>query len=71
MTVAAHEITGDVNTDGVFNITDVVLLQKWLLAVPDTELKDWRSGDLVRNGKLNAIDLSLMKRELFKRDLSL
>ena len=55
---------GDCNADGSFNIADVILLQKWLLAVQDVELKDWRSCDLDRNSKLNAIDLCLMKREL-------
>ncbi len=55
---------GDCNADGSFNIADAVLLQKWLLTVPDTELADWRSCDLFRDGNLNAIDLSLMKLEL-------
>jgi len=36
----------------------------WLLTVPDTELADWRSCDFDKNGRLNAADLSLMKREL-------
>lgn len=57
---------GDCNADGCFTVADVMLLQKWLLAVPDTELKDWRSADLNRDGKLNAIDLCLMKRELLR-----
>ena len=59
---------GDCNADGSFNIADVVLLQKWLLSVPNAELKDWRSGDLDRNGVLNAIDLSLMKIELLRSE---
>lgn len=57
---------GDCNADGSFNIADAILLQKWLLAVPDTNAADWRSCDLYRDGKLNAIDLSLMKRELLR-----
>ncbi|HAG14159.1 MAG TPA: hypothetical protein DCG49_09895 [Ruminococcus sp.] len=60
-------IKGDVNADGAFNITDAVLLQKWLLTDPDTELADWRAGDSDGNGKLNAIDLSLMKKDLLRR----
>ena len=28
---------GDVNIDGTFDAADVVLLQKWLLAIPDRE----------------------------------
>lgn len=55
---------GDRNVDGSLSIADIVLLQKWLLAVPDTEMIDWRSCDFDRNGKLSAVDLSLMKREL-------
>ena len=55
---------GDVNADGKFDIADVVLLQKWLLAVPDTKLADWKAGDLDDNGRLNAIDLTLIKRKL-------
>jgi hypothetical protein len=55
---------GDVNADGKFDIADVVLLQKWLLAVPDTKLADWKVGDLDVNGRLNAIDLTLIKRKL-------
>ena len=36
-----ERILGDVNADGALTISDVVLLQKWLLAVPDTQLADW------------------------------
>ena len=36
---------GDVNADGAFSIADAVLLQKWLLAVPDAELKNWKAAD--------------------------
>ena len=61
-------VQGDVNADGTFNISDAVLMQKWLLAVPDTELKDWRSGDIDGNGKLNATDLCRMKRELLRSE---
>lgn len=37
------EIEGDVNADSVI---DAILLQKWLLAVPDAELTDWKAADL-------------------------
>ena len=32
-------IKGDVNADGEFDVAAVVLLQNWLLAVPDTHLE--------------------------------
>lgn len=57
---------GDVNGDGIVSIADVVLLQKWILSVPGTELASWKAGDLNRDGHLNALDITLMKRALLK-----
>lgn len=54
----------DINADGEFNISDVVLLQKWLLAVPDTHLADWKAGNFCDDDRLDVFDLCLMKREL-------
>ena len=54
------------NADGEFNISDVVLLQKWLLAVPDTHLADWKAGNFCDDDRLDVFDLCLMKRELLK-----
>lgn len=55
---------GDVNADGDFTVADVVLLQKWLLAVPDTHLACWQAADMCKDGKLDVFDLCLMKRKL-------
>lgn len=55
-------VIGDVNVDGVFNVADVVLLQKWLIAVPDVLLTDWKAGDFCEDDRLNVFDLCLMKR---------
>ena len=55
---------GDVNNDGAFNVSDVVLLQKWLLAVPDTHLANWKAVDFCEDNKLDVFDLTLMKRAL-------
>lgn len=59
--------TGDVNDDGEFNVADVVLLQKWLLAVPDTHLINWKAVDFCNDNVLNVFDLCLMKRELLEK----
>ena len=59
-----EQIEGDVNADGKFDTADIVLMQKWLLAVPDTRLADADAGDLDENGTLDIVDLALMKREL-------
>jgi len=61
-------VRGDVNADGEFNVADVVTLQKWLLAVPDTKLADWKSADLCSDNRLDVFDLCLMKRELLKNN---
>lgn len=64
----APVVKGDVNSDGEFNISDVVLLQKWLLAMPDTQLSDWNRADLCRDGRLDTSDLCLMKQLLISGD---
>ena len=53
---------GDVNADGTFDISDVILLQKWLLAVPNTQLANWKAADFCNDGILNGADWCLMKR---------
>ena len=55
---------GDVNGDGVWNLSDVVALQKWLLAVPDAKLEQWENGDFYADGRIDALDLCLMRREI-------
>lgn len=57
-------IMGDVNKDGEFNISDVITFQKWLLAVPDTHLTDWKAADFCNDEKLNVFDFCLMKKAL-------
>ena len=57
-------VTGDVNADGNLNVSDLVLLQRWLLAAPDAELANWQAGDLCADGRLDVFDLCLMRRML-------
>ena len=59
-------LKGDVNRDGVFNGADAALLQKWLLAVPETSLADWKAADFSSDNKLTSVDLSMMKQELLR-----
>ncbi len=63
----ANKATGDVNDDGEFNISDVVLLQKWLLAIPDTHLSNWKAADFCIDDRLNILDLCLMKSQLIAK----
>ena len=63
----APRIRGDVNNDDNFDISDVVLLQKWLLAVPDTKLKNPKAADLIDDNRLDVFDLCFMKKELISK----
>lgn len=57
-------VEGDFNNDGKFNVSDVVLLQKWLLAVPDTHFENWKAADMCEDNRLDVFDLCMMKRKL-------
>ena len=61
------EIEGDVNADGALSVTDAVLLKKWLLAVPDAKLTDWKAADLCEDNIINVLDLHLLKRMLLEQ----
>lgn len=63
-----ERILGDVNADGALTISDVVLLQKWLLAVPDTQLADWKAADFNEDQTLNGFDLCQMRYALLKQE---
>ena len=56
--------TGDVNADGNFSISDIVLLQKWLLGASDTALADWQAANFYNDDALDFFDLILMRRAL-------
>lgn len=60
----SEKVIGDVNADGIFDISDVVLMQKWLLASPDAVLADWKAGDLCEDDVIDVFDLCMMKRLL-------
>lgn len=65
-TTEPNFLLGDCNGDDVFGVSDVVLLQKWLLAVPDVHFADWKAADFYEDDKLNVFDLCLMKRALIE-----
>lgn len=66
-TCMLESVAGDVNADGEFNISDVVMMQKWLLAVTDAKLTDWKAGDLCEDNVINVFDLCLMRRMLIEK----
>ncbi|WP_024862215.1 hypothetical protein [Ruminococcus flavefaciens] len=48
-----------------------LLFQKWLLAVPDTELADRKSADLCEDDHLDIFDLCLMRKALLEKEKDL
>lgn len=58
----AVTVKGDVNADGVFNVDDVTDLQRWLLAVPNVELKNWKAADLCEDDRLDVFDLCILRQ---------
>ena len=62
---------GDINFDGYFNVSDVVLLQKWLLGMSNTELANWKAADLCEDGKLDVFDMIEMRKLLIQNNNSL
>ena len=59
---ASEKVRGDVNADGSFTVSDIVMMQKYLLRAGT--LKAAQNGDLCEDGVLNVLDLTVMKREL-------
>ncbi len=57
-------LSGDVNGDGLFDIADLVLIQKWLLGDADVKLSDWKAADFCGDDRLDAFDFCLMRRKL-------
>ena len=63
-TFAEVKVSGDVNADGIVSVSDVVLLQKWLLAVPDAKLTNWKAADVYEDDVIDIFDLAMLKRKL-------
>ncbi|MDE6005242.1 MAG: dockerin type I repeat-containing protein, partial [Oscillospiraceae bacterium] len=61
---APEILTGDANKDGVFNISDIITLQKWLLNTGD--LPNWKAVDFNHDGIINIFDLLLAKNNYLK-----
>lgn len=62
--VGKSEVVGDVNADCTLSVADLVLMQKWLLGVPDAKLADWQASDLCTDGRIDTFDLCLMRKLL-------
>lgn len=52
-------VQGDVNNDGVCNISDAVMLQKWLIG--NGKLSVWQNGDLCKDNIIDVFDYMIMR----------
>ena len=55
-------VLGDVNNDGRFDVSDVVMMQKWILGFD--QITNWANGDWNEDHQINVIDLCLMKQKI-------
>lgn len=63
-TTLPQQIEGDVNDDNNFNISDLVIVQNWILGKPNVTLANWQAGDLSGNGEIDIFDVVLMRKKL-------
>ena len=59
-------VAGDLDKDGRCSVSDVILLQKWLLGL-ESQLPDWQAGDLNDDSALDVFDLALLKHAAVQR----
>ncbi len=62
--LSIQPVKGDADDDGECTLPDVVMLQKWLLK--KGSLTNWENADMNADGKINIIDLALMKHFVMK-----
>ena len=58
---------GDINEDGVCNMADIVVFQKWLLGSKNAYLMNWKAADLCTDNKLDTFDLCLMRKKILEQ----
>ena len=56
----AKAVSGDVNSDGEFSVSDLVMTQEFLLG--NGTLINWKAGDLCSDNKINSFDIIMMRR---------
>lgn len=61
------DVKGDANGDGEMSLSDAVTVQRWLLGASAVS-EGWENADLYQNGRIDVLDLVLLKRELLKEE---
>lgn len=60
-------LLGDVNISRTVNVQDIIMLQKYLLKQETFEIENFINADMNRDGKVNVIDLALLKKALISK----
>ena len=66
--VDVREVKGDINGDSKFNVQDLVALQKLFYASDDIDPSAATFADFNNDGRINIIDMCLMKADLISRE---
>lgn len=65
--VSENFILGDINSDGRINVTDAVIMQKYLLNLYQYIYDEWKTSDMNNDGIVNIFDMILLKRILIEQ----
>ena len=67
-TIPAYQpsnVKGDANNDGVFNIADLVMTQKWLLG--NGSLTAWENADVYKDNRIDVFDMVILRRMMIEK----
>ncbi len=62
--VIPESVKGDINSDGKVNISDAVILQKYLLCTADLSESQYKTADMDDSGYVNAFDLCILRGKI-------
>lgn len=65
-TDSLETVPNDANMDGRFNIADLVAVESWILG-KNSKIEDWEMADSTADNMINALDLSVMRKELLAK----
>ncbi len=65
-TFSTDLMIGDINQDGEVSVADAVMMQKHILTIKSLTEEQCALADIDGNGKINAVDLTLLKRILLR-----
>lgn len=60
-----ESVKGDINSDGIFSVADLIMMQKYILGSGD--LFDWNAGDLYKDDRIDVFDLVMMRKTLIEQ----